>query len=146
MRKCTICKHEQKDEIEAEFVAWRNPAAIAGDYGLTDRTTVYRHAEALGFGARRKRNVRAALERIIEKADCVEVTASAFVSAVQAYSKINAAGKWIDRTETISLNDLFARISTTELETYAGTETLPAWVSATLTATGPDSQEFASDE
>jgi hypothetical protein len=40
MRKCTICKHEQKDEIEAEFVAWRNPAAIAGGYGLTDRTTV----------------------------------------------------------------------------------------------------------
>jgi hypothetical protein len=35
-----------------------------------------------------------------------EVTASAVVAAVQAYSKINAAGQWIDRNEQVSLNDL----------------------------------------
>jgi hypothetical protein len=29
----------------------------------------------------------------------VDVTAGAVVAAIQAYSKINAAGQWIDRTE-----------------------------------------------
>jgi hypothetical protein len=45
-------------------------------------------------------------ERIIEPAGEVDVTASAVVSAVQAYSKIDAAGQWIERTEQVSLNDL----------------------------------------
>ena len=51
--------------------------------------------------AKRQRNIRAALERIIEKADEVEVTAAVIVAAVQAYSKINAAGQWIERSETV---------------------------------------------
>jgi hypothetical protein len=28
------------------------------------------------------------------------------VAAVQAYAKINAAGEWIDRSETINMNQL----------------------------------------
>ena len=43
----------------------------------------------------------------------------------KAYSKINAAGEWIDRTETASLNDLFDRMSTQELEAYAQTGAQP---------------------
>ena len=39
--------------------------------------------------------------------------------AVRAYAKINAAGEWIDRSETVSLNDIFDRMSTQELEAYA---------------------------
>ena len=71
--------------------------------------------------------MKSALERIIEKADEVEVTASAVVAAIQAYSKINAAGQWIDRTEHVSLAKLFERMSATELEDYAKNGTLPGW-------------------
>ena len=81
------------------------------------------------------------MERIIEKADEVDVTASSVVCAVQAYAKINAAGEWIDRTETTSMNDLFDRMSTQELETYAQTGALPGWFTATVGATAGDSQE-----
>ncbi|MGC1296494.1 MAG: hypothetical protein WA869_15780 [Alloacidobacterium sp.] len=108
---------------------------------MTDRSSVYRHAHALGLFAKRQRNVRAALERIIERAGEVDVTASAVVAAVQAYSKINAAGQWIERTEQVSLNDLFDRMSTEELEEYAQRGTLPKWFEAVAqTATGKDSQ------
>ena len=100
----------------------------------------------IGLFANRKRNVRAALERIIERADEVDVTASSVVAAVQAYSKINAAGEWVDRTETISLNDLFARMSSAELEGYAMTGALPIWFNATAVAAPIDSQEIANDE
>ena len=67
------------------------------------------------------------MERIIEKAGEVDVTASAVVAAIQAYAKINSSGEWIDRTETISLNHLFDRMSTQELEAYAQSGVLPGW-------------------
>ena len=136
-----MCRHEQRGEIESGFLAWRSPAALTEEYGLADRSSVYRHAHALGLFPKRQRNVRAALERIIEKAEGVEVTAAAVVSAVQAYSKINAAGEWIDRTETVSMNELFDRMSSQELEAYAQSGDLPGWFRATVGATAGDSQE-----
>jgi hypothetical protein len=136
-----VCAHPQREEIEAAFIGWRSPAAIAEEYGLADRTSVYRHAHALGLFPKRQKNIRAALERIIERAECVDVTAGAVVSAVQAYAKINSAGEWIDRTETVSLNQLFDRMSSRELEDYAQTGTLPEWFRATVGATGEDSPE-----
>lgn len=140
-RACSVCAHPKREEIEGDFVGWRSPATIAAEYGLADRTSVYRHAHALGLFKKRERNIRAALERIIERAGDVDVTASAVVAAVQAYSKINAAGQWIDRTEQVSLNDLFDRMSTQELEEYAQSGTLPKWFEAVAqTATGSDSQ------
>jgi hypothetical protein len=140
-RNCSVCAHEQRKEIEAAFIGWRSPAAIAEEFGLADRSSVYRHANALGLFPKRQRNIRAALERIIEKAGEVDVTASAVVAAIQAYAKINAAGEWIDRTETISLNDLFERMSTQELEAYAQTGALPEWFKARVDTTDNDRQE-----
>lgn len=140
-RACSVCAHQQREEIESAFVGWRSPAAIAEEFGLADRASVYRHAHALGLFQKRQRNIRAALERIIEKAGEVDVTASAVVAAVQAYAKINTAGEWIDRTETTSMNDLFDRMSTAELESYAQTGALPDWFKATAGATVGDSQQ-----
>ena len=108
-------------EIEADFVTWRSPAAIAKEYELSDRSSIYRHAHALGLFAKRQR------ERIIEKAGEVEVTAASVVAAVQVYSKLNAGGQWIDRSETIDLNELFDRMTREELEAYAHDGTLPGW-------------------
>jgi hypothetical protein len=131
-RACSVCRHERCEEIEGAFVGWRSPAVIAEEYGLADRATLYRRAHALGLFEKRRRNIRAALERIIEKAGEVDVTASAVVAAAQAYAKINAAGEWIDRTETVSMNDLFERMSTEELESYAQSGALPGWFKATV--------------
>ena len=90
---------------------------------------------------RRARNLRAALERIIEQADGVTVNAAAVVSAIQAYAKINSAGQWVDRTEQVNLNDLFSRMSAQELEAYARDGTLPEWFTSIVGATPSDSQE-----
>jgi hypothetical protein len=138
-RNCTICSHAQLKEIELDFIAWRSPAVIAEEYGLADRSSVYRHAHALGLFARRQRNVRTALERIIEKAGEVDVTASAVVSAIQAYTKINANGQWVDRTEQVSLKDVFGRMTTQELQDYAETGKLPAWFKGLVSETEGDS-------
>ncbi len=123
-----MCRHAQREDIEAAFVGWRSPAAIAEEHGLADRASVYLHAHAVGLFEKRRRNIRPALERIHEKVGDGEGTAAAGVAAVQAYAKINAAGEWIDRTETVSMNDLFDRMRTQELEVYAQTGDLPGCV------------------
>jgi hypothetical protein len=145
-RYCTICAHENCAEIEADFIAWKSPAIIAEEYDLADRSSVYRHAHAFGLFEKRKRNVRAALERIIEKSGEVEVTASAVVAAVQAYAKINANGQWVDQSQQINLNELFERKSQKELEEYERDGSLPWWFTQIVGATASDSQENQNDE
>ena len=131
-KNCIVCAHPSRAEIEADFVNWKSPAVIATEYDLPDRKNVYRHAHATDLFARRQRNVRAALEKIIERAGEVEVSASAVVAAVQAYAKINAAGQWVDRSEHLNLNELFERMSAQELEAYAQDGTLPAWFTSSV--------------
>ena len=143
---CTVCAHEKCGEIEQDFIAWKSPAQMAIDYGLADRASVYRHAHAFGLFAKRQRNIRAALEKIIERAGEVEVTSSAVVAAVQAYAKINAQGQWIDRSEHVNLNELFERMTREELETYAKDGSLPDWFTETIGATRADSQDAENDE
>ena len=132
--RCTICPHAQRDEIEQAFVTWVSPDRIGKCYGVS-RDAVYRHAHALGLMEKRRRNLRSALERIIEKAGEVEVSASAVVGAVAAYAKINAAGQWVERIERVNLNELFERMTPDEMEAYAADGTLPAWFQRTIGST-----------
>jgi|SRR5579872_4743543 len=142
---CTICAHPDREQIERDFVGWKSPTAIAVEYVLPDRSTVYRHAQAFDLALKRRRNIRAALERIIEKAGEVDVTAAAVVAAIQAYAKINAQGQWVDRSEHVNLNELFDRMSKDELEAYARDGKLPLWFTETVGATAIDGQGSAND-
>src|ERR1019366_8038049 len=103
---------------------------------------IYRHAKATQLMAARRRNIRAALERIIESAGDVEVNAAAVVSAVTAYAKINSRGELIERHETVDANALFQKMTREELDAYAKTGTLPGWFTA---ATGNDSRNEVND-
>lgn len=136
--QCSVCKHPQREEIDQEFLNWKSPDKIGEAFGLS-RDSIYRHARALDLIEPRRRNVRCALERMIERAGDVEVNAAAIVSAVTAYSKLNANGQWIDRRETIDLNSLFARMNEDELLRYATTGALPEWFSSVVGATVSDS-------
>ncbi len=124
--QCTICAHPQREEIDRDFASWASSARITKGYKVA-RTSLYRHAHATGLFPKRQKNVRAALEKIIEHAGEVKVNAAAVVSAVQAYAKINARGQWIERSETVNLNKLFDRMTRDELEAYARDGTLPKW-------------------
>ena len=144
-KSCSICKHPQCDQIEADFLGWRSPVQIARTYHLSDRSSVYRHAHAFGLFVKRRRNVRAALEHIIERAGEVEVSAAAVIAAVQAYSKINAQGQWVERSERVNVHELFDRMSHAELEDYAQNGKLPSWFSQSVATTDGDSLESLND-
>ncbi len=117
-----------------------NTCDLAKQFGLS-RDSLFGHAAAFNLVERRARNLKAAQEQIIEQADQVQVNAASVVSAIQAYAKINSAGQWVDRTERVNLNDVFARMSTQELETYAREGTVPDWFASVVGATSTDKQE-----
>jgi len=85
---------------EQDFLTWKSPDKMAETFGVS-RDSIYRHARAFDLLEPRRRNVRFALERIIERAGEVEVNANAIVAAVSTYAKLNAHGQWIDRREAI---------------------------------------------
>src|SRR5271154_7579561 len=93
-RKCTICNHPERDEIENDFVYWGHPATIVKKYGLSHRSNLYRHARALNLYQARAWNLRSALEPIIERARVTKVTADSIVRAVHTYAHIDSKGKW----------------------------------------------------
>jgi hypothetical protein len=139
-RDCKVCRHANRVEIEREWIGWGDTTRIAKAYRLT-RDSLYRHAHARGLFAKRQRNARQALERIIEKAETVHVNAASVVAAVQAYAKINAHGQWIDRSESVNLNELFDRMTRDELDVYAREGKLPNWFENSVGATGFEAAE-----
>jgi len=144
-RDCKICNHKDREVIEAEFVGWADVTELAKEYQLS-RNSIYRHAEMMGLREKRRVNIRAALERIIEKAGSVQVTAAAVVTAVQALAKINAQGEWVERVEHVDLRAVFDRMSRDEMDAYAREGKLPAWVGEFLSgATRVQANEEAGD-
>jgi hypothetical protein len=133
-RDCKVCKHQDREAIEQEWISWGDTTQIAGEYQIS-RNSIYRHAEMMGLFQKRDRNLRSALGRIIEKAGAVEVTSAAVVSAIQAYAKINTNGEWVDRVEHVDLKAVFDRMSREELDCYAKEGTLPPWTREFLGAT-----------
>jgi hypothetical protein len=94
-RRCLICRHPERDEIEDEFIQWQHPYDISKAYGLNERV-VYRHARAVGLYARRTRNVRTALDGVLQNCYDAKVTGDTIVRAVRAYTRITDDGQWID--------------------------------------------------
>jgi hypothetical protein len=124
---CNICAHPQCEEIEREFISWKSPVKIAAEFKLGDRSSVYRHAHALGLFAERGGNLRLALGRLIERVDEVPVTAGAVVQAIALYARINGRGELIDPGGQERLDDLYAKMNSTEKEAFAKDGTFPSW-------------------
>lgn len=143
-RDCNVCHHPQSAEIEREWIAWGDTTEIAKRHHVT-RDSIYRHAHARALFAKRRRNIHAALEQIIEKVARVKVTAQTVVAAVTAYAKINAQGQWVERVERVDMREIFDRMTRDELDSYARSGKLPTWAPELLSATRFDSNGEDSD-
>jgi hypothetical protein len=136
---CSVCAHPRRQEIEQEWIGWGNTSRIARKYRVS-RDSIYRHAHAMDLFSKRQRNIRKALERIIEQAETVDVNAPAVVAAIQAYAKINNSGQWVDHVQGTNMNELFDRMTREELDAYARDGSLPQWFNA-VSATGNNGPE-----
>jgi hypothetical protein len=100
-RRCTICRHPEREAIEEAFLQWRNVKFIAREFNAAGGySAVYRHARALGLFKKRNFTLRSALEFVIEQSERIMPTAEGLVKAIRAYTRINDAGEWIDTPTT----------------------------------------------
>lgn len=95
-RKCSICRREDRDEIDQAFLHWNSISSIELDYRLTERA-LYRHAHATGLYARRKRNLRFVLENVLERHAEARITVDSLLRALRAYVSINDDGEYLER-------------------------------------------------
>ena len=95
-RKCVICANPYRDTIESYFLHWYPPHRIAEEFRIPEVRYIYRHAHATGLMQHRRKTMRDSLEYIVERARDVIPTADAVIRAVQACSRINAQGEWVD--------------------------------------------------
>lgn len=92
-RRCTVCRHPDRDAIEEEFIHWHSLIRIEYSYGI-ERRSLYRHAHAFNLFARRNRNLRFALGHIIERAMNADVgSADTVIRAIHEFARINDAGE-----------------------------------------------------
>ena len=106
-RKCSICHHPQRQEIEEDFVHWRRPTTIMKLYAIGKRATIYGHAHAFGLLDVRARNLRSALGILIEKGDDREPSAMEVIEAVRLFAHVSPQGEWVQpviRSEVRSEN------------------------------------------
>lgn len=95
-RQCKICRHPDRATIEEDFRRWREPYYIVEEYSLPSRSALYRHAQATGLMARRRRNLRGVAERILENVGNATFTADAILRAMRVFAHITEDGKWIE--------------------------------------------------
>jgi len=100
-RKCSVCRHRDRDAIEYDFLTWQSPDQIAANYGIADHSSIYRHAHATGLFDRRARTIRLALCPIVEQAMTVEVTADAVIRAVELFAQLNSDGRLTPPTKHV---------------------------------------------
>jgi hypothetical protein len=82
-RRCAICNHEDRADIEAAFLNWHPFAAIVWDYKLPSRSAVYRHAEVMNLPEQRRQNMYKALDLIIEHAGSAKTSATDVMRAIE---------------------------------------------------------------
>jgi hypothetical protein len=93
-RKCVVCKHPDREKIEAAFLSWTSPQAIASEFNLAHREYVHRHVRATGLDQLRRYKLSCAAEMIVEHVASVEVKARDVLKAVYVTSNIDDVGNW----------------------------------------------------
>jgi hypothetical protein len=94
-RKCQICHHPDREQIEGDFLMWRIPAAIVREYDVPE-ISLYRHAHAFNLFPLRRENLRLGLDRVIERGAQVEVSGDTIIRAIRAQACLTDDNKWLE--------------------------------------------------
>ncbi|HLW80904.1 MAG TPA: hypothetical protein VKS20_02565 [Candidatus Acidoferrales bacterium] len=99
-RKCQICRHPEREAIEADFIEWRHPNQIGDTYDV-GYDALYRHARATGLFELRRENVAIVVQKVLEEVEEVEApSAFAILRAVRTLACLNGRGQWVEPPTT----------------------------------------------
>jgi hypothetical protein len=94
-RKCAVCRHPDRDEIEEEFIHWHDVWHLAKKYNIQDYRSIYRHARVFGLIERRRENRRYMLDRVLESFPS-GANAQSVIQAIRAYSCLTDDNRWVE--------------------------------------------------
>lgn len=129
-QSCRICRHPQREQIEAAFLDWIPMVQIAKEFKLSDRQVVRRHARAMHLFRKRDSNVRAALGAFIERGARLKPNPASYVAAITALSKLDAEGKTVDIVEKRNSpgGAFWEEMTNAEALAYAERDERPEWL------------------
>jgi hypothetical protein len=107
-RKCKICSHPDREIIEELFINWHSAQSIRGQFAMYhpfDWWAVYRHARAAGLYAKRRKNLRAVLDLLLEGVTNVSPTAHGVIAAVRAYSCLTETNSWVEPEKRVRITN-----------------------------------------
>ena len=136
-RKCTICHHADREEIEQMFLHWFSASSIYRRFLLKDRSSIYDHAHATGLYSRRRKNMRCALENIIERSDECPVSSNGIVRAIKAYCSLTDAGEWVEPASRVVYQTVSTSSAPTDRDRSAGLPRAERGVPFTPSPDGP---------
>ncbi len=118
-RVCTICHHSERQAIDEAYLNWVSPLVIVNEFKLSSRSVLYRHAEAAGLPALRRRRMRSLLDRIIERADSAPMTGNTVLRAIVISTRFSDDGVYVEppkRTEIAYINERGEPISSRDTQ------------------------------
>ena len=83
------------------FLHWISPGYIVEQFRVRSRMTLYRHVHATGLYEYRRRNLRSALDRLIENADSATVSGDCIIRAIRAQSRVSEDGRWSEPVQRV---------------------------------------------
>jgi hypothetical protein len=98
-KRCSVCKHPNREAIDEDFLRWQSPEKLALQYGIPNYCSIYRHVHATGLYARRRRAICTSLESIIEHAAGIIPTTIELVNAVETYAHFDSDGQLVEPFE-----------------------------------------------
>ena len=114
-RKCAICHHEDRAEIEQSFMHWVSLREIAYSFELRTSDSIRRHAIATGLDDLRTRSVRCALRRAIERIGEATPTMTGMIQAIRALSCLDDEGRWLEPTRRVIITHEMRTVDPTPL-------------------------------
>jgi hypothetical protein len=132
-RKCAVCQHSDRDEIEELFLHWHAPGEIAYDFKLPLRS-LYRHAHTTGLYEARQGELRSVLDRILEKASHVAPTGDAIIRAVRAYTCLSDNNKWVEPASRVIFSSANPTRTGVPSESAAADESMGGSINASVVA------------
>jgi hypothetical protein len=124
-RKCFVCRHPHRAEIDDDILHRCNPRNITCKYNLSDYRCIYRHAHATGLMDRRRTHMRDSLEHVMERAESVKPSVDAVIRAVRACGRLNAKGEWVDPPKQVVYSTDSPRRAVSARLTLESSENLP---------------------
>lgn len=129
-RRCGVCRHPRRREIETEYLSWQSPTKICRAFGIRSRSTLALHVRANRLDEKRNRDIRGLIIGFLERGLGLKPSPAAFVQAIAILARLDVSGRMVDKVqiEKHEVNPVFERMSAKELLRFAEQGELPDWL------------------